>query len=223
MSDFFWTDLSQASDRLSGCYIPYKDGVVYVRDVQQVPATFPNLPPSPVAVVDMFPPAPNRQRTEIPLDDPGFFRFRKTLPKGWVNSHDKKNALYVSRTANRTTKHGFTTSNTKVGYLDNGRLYFNDYNITVVAPDEGYKQALNKDFPTLKETLECIRKSSVIAINDKAAVAMDAEQFRWLFFGRNKVGVFTGADSLLLMNKYAYLKEELYEMREMAISTIKEF
>jgi len=215
MTDFFWEDLAQANDRLSGSYVPYNGAVVYIREVQEGRD-------GPVAAANIY---PTKKHSFLPLNDKGFHRFRKTLPKGWTNCYSAKRALYLSRGAVRTTKHGMTTTNTKVGNISPPifEMYWRDYDLGNVVQDEGYSQAVNNDFPDMREVLRIIKPEGVIALSNKLAISMDNEGLRRLHYHKDTVGVFTGVSSLLLTSKFSYLKEEILESPEVSFTSMTEF
>lgn len=215
-SPFFWVDAQQARDRLSGTYIRHKDDVVLVEEINISPDGV-----TPLATVNRF---PTGVREDIRLDDPGFFRFRKLPPMGWVNTLTAKAALFLERRPVRRTSHGLNDNNVAVGQTSPGGIVtFRDYRYRHVAPDPGYREAMVSNFPTLDEALSVVREDSTIAISLLYAIYRDPSGVRWLLRRTQKVGLFPNNDTIVLLGKNSYLREELVESPQITVKNIQSF
>jgi len=215
-TDFFWTDSVQAQERLAGSYIKFGDKVAYVEEVRNPRA-------GPTATIIVY---PEGLTESVLLSDPRFGRFRTPLPIGWVNSQSNKRAFYVSRAPQRSRTHGMTRSNTTLSTIDKiGRLGgAGDYgSYDTIAKDPQYAAAIVGNYPPLSLVLDKLRNGTCVAISNKLCLFRDQEGIRWLFVDTDRVGLFTGADTLLLISSFSYLKEQLQEAPEFTVNNLVEF
>lgn len=214
-SPYFWEDVGQAGERLSGTFVLYGDEPVLVERVEPAGGDA-------IGVIRRF---PSSRTSRISLSDKLFHRFRVLPPMGWFNSVAHKTAMYAERQPVRRVGHGLSDNNVHVGIVQEGRTtpVFRDYRYNETARDTGYAEACKDSFPPLKDVLSHIREGSTIAIDSKYAVNRDAAGMRWLYRNRERVGLFAGAASLILQEKMKYLKEELFESPRITVEDIKEF
>lgn len=207
----FWTDTAQASERITNTYVLYDGSPVYVERIRADGSA---------EVLEY----PKRERRMIPLSDAGFKNFRILPPTGWVNYKYGKTAIYLQRRPRRSRQHGLTGDNVYTGYLNKtGTFSTGGYSYEEIVGDEGYILACKNDYPSLDDVLMHIREGSALAVSPQYAVFRDDAGVRWLFRGSDKVGIFSGTDTLMLLKKYLYLKEELSDSPTITISNFKEF
>lgn len=215
-SPYFWEDAQQASERLTNTYVLHGDTPFFVQTVS------PGDGETPSAIGRAYP----LEKSEIHnLDDPAFHRFRKLPPVGWVNCERYSEGLYLERRPIRSRVHGLNDNNVRVGFIPDQavRLSFGDFSFESVVKDPAYAQCCVGEYPSLEETLSCIRSGTTIAISNKYAVKRDSEGLRWLYRLSERVGLFSGNASLLLANSSAYLREELVEDPAISVENIQEF
>lgn len=214
MTPFFWEDATQAQERLQGSTILYKDVPVYVEMVSGRKGD--------VIAAVAIPADPKLH--EISLSDEGFHLFRKLPVLGWFNHHGTSRALYLDRQSTRSRTHGYTDNNVRVGNLEDDatELFFRNYRFSTASRDEGYVDSNQGKYPNLVEVLSVIRTGSTIAVSPKFAIHRDKAGLRWLFHGMNRVGVFADTETLLLMGRFSFMKEEIEES-SLNISSIREF
>lgn len=225
MTDYFWTDLDQAQRRLLGTVILYDDQPHYVQDLIQ--ADDPDECPR-ARLIDCAKPRDNAVRKM--LNSPKFKKFRELPRIGWMNSTDHKElgAVLLQRRTRVTQLHGLTNDNILVhtinhtntgdSVLNTGGFQFSNFRM-----DSGFVDAHHNHFPTLPKVLANIQEGSAIAICRKMAVVRDNNGVRWLFFGTNKVGIFTDADTLLLIAKFAFHREEIMTDAAFTCNNLREF
>lgn len=214
--DMFWEDQVQAEERLSGTYLLHGDDVVHVRAIQgmddgQVGAHVTRMKDKKVEL--------------IPLSDPKFHRFRRLPPIGWVNNQEHQEGVFAMRRPVRARRHGLSDENVSVGRIERGgyQLRYDKYRYSFITADKGYDQACKDDYPALTDVLAHIREGSTMAVSAKYATVCDENNLSWLYRDDQRVGLFAGKDSLLLMGKHAYLREELTESPVITVENIREF
>lgn len=215
-TDFFWTDAAQAEERLRGSYILYGDSAVYVERIANSRSA------GLKAEVTIF---PEGKAGNISLSDPLFHRFRKPLPTGWVNNLYSKRAYFLQRSPQRSRVHGMTSGSTAVyTILSDGRMRPSDeMRFDVVVRDQQYQEAIRGDYPALELILDRLKIGTCIAFSNNMALFRDTDGVRWLYIGNDKVGLFTGSDTLLLLSSFSYVKEQLTEAAEFTVNNIVEF
>ena len=213
--DQFWTDAGQASERLTNCYILYNDLPVYVERVREGGDG--------VAVASVY--DHEAKKLQLSLNDPGFHRFRKLPPLGWINTKRPHCAAYLARRPRRTRQHGLSEDNLTVDVIHNstGALQRAGYEISTYIKDPGYLLCCKKEYPTLDDILNCVKEDTALAVSPLYAVFRDNLGLRWLYRGTERIGLFSGADTLTLINTFAYLKEELTDASEITVKNIQEF
>lgn len=226
-TNFFWTDHIQASERLTGTYVLLENDPIYVREV--VPSTsLDDLCPEMVFIK-----SGTQGRGRVRLDDPRFSRFRKLPVLGWVNSEKLRKGVLLERRPVRNRQHGLSDTSVVVGQLypnresgrDSYQIHFNNDRprFSDIASEDGYASACNGKYPALADVITHIREESTIAISPIFAVHRDELGIRWLYRLSHRVALISGADSLLLLNKYKFLREELTEDPAISVQNIREF
>lgn len=215
-TDFFWTDAAQAEERLRGSYILHGDRAVYVERIANTRSA------GLKAEVTSF---PEGKAETLSLSDPLFHRFRKPLPNGWVNNLYAKRAFFLQRSPQRSRIHGMTSSSTTVfSILSDGRLRpSDDMRFDSVVRDQQFQAAIKNDYPSLELILDKLKIGTCIAFSNNMALFRDTDGIRWLYVGADKVGLFTGSDTLLLLSSFSYIKEQLVEAAEFTVKNIVEF
>lgn len=221
--EIFWTDLTQAVERLQGSVVMYDGLPVYVHTVLDGSDWDDGCHRATTISC-----GPKKEEARKKLNSPKFKRFRELPKLGWMNA--KIGAVYMDRRAATTRTHGLKNDNTQVSTFRNmdqeGNPYIRkggDYTYTHFIYEQGYLDMQNEKFPSLEATLDNIVQKSSIAINLKYCVMRDARGIRWLYRNLECVGLFTGTDTLNLLSRHAYLREEIMDDRTFTIRTIREF
>lgn len=224
--DIFWTDLQQANERLLHSVVMYDGAPVYVNAIL-AGGDFPDGDHRALVVTC----DPKREEVRKKLNSPKFKRFRDLPKTGWFNAVGRtQGAVYLARRAITTRTHGLNNNNVQVSMFrgrddQNNPLIWTggDYNFQHFIYDEGFANLQTGKYPSLEATLNNIVESSAIAISDKWCVMRDARGIRWLYRNLECVGLFTGTDTLNLLTRHAYLREEVMEDATFTINTIREF
>lgn len=213
-SSFFWTDLTQASERLNRSVILYDGDPVYVEAVSEGSDGVPK-----VHIMDLV----NQQVIRKNADSPKFERYRKLPNLGWFNS--KGIPLFMERRTRTSRSHGLTNENVAIFNLHagSGTLQANGNTFINVMFDKGFIDSHNDRFPSMERTLRDIAPGSSIAVSRKLLVNCDMDGLKWLWLGKARVGIFTGSDSLLLLPKYAFHREEIQSEKAFTLNRIREF
>lgn len=221
---YFWTDAAQAQDRLAGCTIMYGDQVVSVDGIRPTE----RATDIPTAQCRIW---PTGKKQDIPLDDPIFNSFRVLPPMGWVNCERLGQAVLCERRIVRSRSHGLNDSNVSTGIVNpkgsigaGSCIIWRDYSsYGDVLQDPGYTACIKEEYPSLTEVFNVIQPSSTIAISRFFAVNQDDQGIRWLMKLKDRVGLFTGVDSLMLLRTFSFLREEIQEDRFVTVNAIQEF
>ena len=213
---FFWTDAGQAEERLRGSFILFDNQAVLVEAIRG------NRGETPLATISIY---PEGKRENISLADPRFNRFRIPLPQGWVNNLYHKRAFFVSRMPNRSRTHGMLRGNVRVATISKEGVMSGggDYSFETIVVDPQYKAAINGEYPPLALLLDKIRSGTCVAFSKDLCLFRDNDGIRWLFLGEDRVGLFSGTDTLLLLSAFSYVREQLIEAREFTVNNITEF
>lgn len=222
MTDYFWTDVEQAQQRLTGSCVLYDGQPVYIDRV--------------VAHDDGCPRAELRDcatgeaLARKKLNSPKFEKFRVLPNLGWINvtgGVSRTGAVFCARRATATRTHGLNNSNVTVTNMSHNEVSSTpqqgNYNFASVMFNKGFVEGHNGDYPTLAATLQKIQPRTTIAFSRKFAVVRDADGIRWLYRELQRVGVFTGVDTLDLISRYEYLREEIMAEKAFTINTIRTF
>lgn len=215
-SPIFWTDAVQAQERLASTVVLYGQYPFYVTGVQPMGADV-------IAVGTKYT-EDGGKNANIKLSDPEFHRFRKLPPLGWSNSVANKTGVYFERFPVRSRMHGLSHHNVRARLVaTNGDIYNSDERYGQLATDPGYIETCLGKLPELREVTQVIRPGTSIAISSKYAVFRDITGLRWLYRETEKIGMFVGADTLMLLENKSYLREELQTDPVITTSNIREF
>ena len=214
-TSYFWTDATQASERLRNSTILY-DGLPYfVLDIEN------NDDGIPRAILSM-----GGKSVRKKLNSPKFKKFRELPPIGWFNSSRRGVAQLIERRVISTRTHGLSTNNTVLYEMSckTAEMMVSERdNYQSICQDKGYIDAVKKTFPALPDILSQIRKQEAIAYNSMFCVVRDADGIRWLFRNQEKIGLFTGVGSLMLINSKNFYREEIQDDPSFTLNTIQEF
>lgn len=225
---YFWTDIEQAQTRLIGCVVLYDGQPVYIDNVTNVADD--DIPRAHIRVLPCKEQDGSNSRKM--LNSPKFNKFRKMPNLGWMNVSSGAGAVFLARQTHRATKHGLTVGNVLITSTprraagdtnDMTALVSGAYNFSSVMFDKGFVDAHNGQFPSLESVLARIEEGSSIAFSRKYCVIRDYDGIRWLFRDTTRVGIFTGVDTLNLLSRHAYLREEVMDEPAFTVNTITEF
>jgi hypothetical protein len=213
-SSMFWTDATQAAERLTGSHILYGDAPVYVMEVTGRG--------EPQATIRTW---PEGGLTQVKLADPKFHKFRKLPPLGWVNYSKNKMAVLLERRPIRGRTHGLADNNTLVGSFDteNEILVYRNYSYSHIAKDPAYVEICKTGYPRLKDVLQHVREGTSIAFSPMYAIYRDQLGLRWLYRSKDKIGIFSDVENFLLPTKFRHFREELRDSSVFTINNIKDF
>ena len=222
-TDYFWTDIDQARQRLSGCVVNYDNEPVYIENVTRVDEdTTPRVIIYPCGV----PMSGKGSRKKA--NSPKFDKFRSLPELGWMILNGGKMITYVLRRIVSTQIHGISASNTvcstiyyspdRASLIENGQRT----NFSNVWPDPGFTAAQKGEYPSLAGILKNILPNTGIPFSLKYCVIQDGDGIVWLYRGLDKAGIFIGGDTLYLLHKKGFLREELMEDKLFTIDNIRE-
>lgn len=212
----FWTDPVQAQERLANSTILYGEQPFFVERV--IPAKGKDH----YLLSGVL--YPEAKQMAIKLDDERLHKYRRLPPLGWSNCLFDRKALFLDRVPRRSRQHGLNGDNVSIssiaqnGSVSRGGVYFDD-----VIRDKGYFLSCIGDFPSLEETLQALKAHSSLAISKDFAVYRDRDGLRWLYRKVDRIGLFSGIETLLLFGKFSFLKEELHENTTITVKDIREF
>ena len=218
-TDFFWTDTDQAIERLCSSVVLYDDKPVYVVEITRGEDT-------PKGVI-YFCADPEQKLVKKLLNSPKFSRFRELPKLGWCNLSYSQ-AVFLNRRVSVGRSHGLTAGNITVYEArhtdDSSSVSVSQrFSFDNVMNDQGFVECHEGVYPKLSDVLINIRENSTIAYSRTFAVLRDYQGLRWLYRGLEKVGLFSGADTLNLLQKYNYLREEITADKAFTLATIREF
>lgn len=230
-TDIFWTDYVQAQERLANTVILYDNNPVYVEGCAPGDPGAMDNPDIPRAQIrDLGVLKASTKSSRKILNSPKFERFRRLPNLGWCNmvANPKTGPLFLSRRPVAGSRlHGLANANTRVeNFVLNGDAFFLDgggYNLMNVVYDQGFTDMHHGRYPTLGAVLANIKENSGIAYSLDFCVWRDTVGIRWLFHKTNKIGIFTGVDTLNLFTKFAYLRETIMQDEAFTLNNIREF
>ena len=229
--DMFWTDYQQAAERIAGSVVCYDGEPVWVDRILDPldDDEGKNLVKAIIRTCD-----PDRTSSRKRLDSPKFKRFRELPNLGWMNASDPRiGALFLYRRSVRTRTHGLNRANTNVlAFPSKAMVGAGGYLATLQSAGEGafdqymynagFKQMHHGEYPSLASILTAIRECSAIAFSNLFCVVCDEHGVRWLFRNRDRVGIFGGNDTLFLLKKFVYLREEIMAEPRFTVNQIRE-
>lgn len=221
MPDIFWTDSDQARERLTGTVVLYDNLPVYINDIENGENFEDGVPRANIN----FCSDKDGKRQRKRLDSPKFDKFRSLPALGWVNT-PKYGAVFLSRRATRSRLHGLSGANV-VGSFFYGmpeyctgtfeRAWEYLYNT------EAFTKSCADEYPTLTDILLNVQENSALAFSRKFAVYRDTLGLRWLYRETERIGIFTNANSLNLIEKFKYYREEIMAERKFTLDNIQEY
>lgn len=219
-STYFWTDVEQATERLLNTVVLYENKPVYIQTIEA------NADGIPRAIIYEC-----KDKTKTPsrkmLNSPHFARFRDLPTLGWVN-RSSGTPIFLARRTMTARIHGLSGANvTCTGFQ------FNEEQTPAVVPgadrfpnlmfDTGFVQCHDGEYPSLDSVLSRIKPGTAIAVTNVFCVARDRDGVRWLYRDLQRVGIFTGNNTLNLISRYLYLREEIQACKAMTMDVIQEF
>lgn len=221
LSEFFWTDSRQASERLSKTFVLYDGKPCHILAVNSGEDYDDGVPR---AVVET---ETGGRATKI-LTSPKFNKFRDLPSLGWVNctlGRYGTKAFWLQRNIRSTRQHGLSSQNVGVFFIGskNNEVSNTDLNVRDIFKSPDYLACLNGEYPELSEILEIIQPLTSIAYSPVFCVARCKEGIRWLFRKRKKIGMFIGVDTLSLFPKQGFYREEIMADPRFTLNTIREF
>lgn len=220
-TEYFWTDVGQAQERLIGSVIMYEDYPVYVRDVTTHEDGIPR-----VHFVKC-----SDSKGEIfrkMANSPKFHRYRLLPSLGWFNMEGDGRTLFVDRRVVSTRTHGIYAGNTVTSSLVTARreIQFdagNRASFDYIWPDPGFSKAQKNEYPSMASILQRIKDGSAIAYSLRYCIIKDFEGMIWLYRNLDKVGLIIGNETLYIISSKAYLREEIMEDPAFSLTSIREF
>lgn len=216
----FWTDINQASERLVGSIVNWNGEPVYIESV------FANTKGQPVASC-----ITEDDTKIIELSDEGWNNFRDLPVLGWFNLvSERKNTvspIYLERRAVRARIHGLSYNNTKIYRAsDQGIENIRDTDLRYYFRNPGYKETMKdvSNYPKVSTILMALSSTpSGVSFSRNFCVIVTEEGMKWLYRKTNRIGFFTGTDSLNLFPRHGFYKEELQACPSFDITKIQEF
>jgi hypothetical protein len=89
--------------------------------------------------------------------------------------------------------------------------------------DKGFCDSHNRKFPSLEKILANIKPGTSIAFSPLFCVVRAGDGLRWMYRETERIGIFTGVDTLNLISKYAYLREEIMNDDLFTLNNLREF
>jgi len=219
----FWEDAGQAQERLSGTIVSHEGRPFYVRSIEPGEDYDDNM----ARVFGFYAGAQNGK--EVPMDDKGFQKFRVLPTLGWGNYEIGSHLVtaHLARKATRSRSHGLSSNNTKVLVFSGRNLVgCRDYNAETYMRTQSFSDIQtdpDNTYPPLAEILLAIRENSAIAYSPKFCVFRCENGVRWLYRGSDRIGMFSGANTLSLFPKLGFYREEIAADPKFTLDTIQEF
>ncbi len=218
MTEYFWTDLEQAQQRLTNSVVLYDGQPVLIAQVEEGDDGIPR------GQLYTLPDLKTTVRKK--LNSPKFKRFRELPPLGWINHHGRGQAVYAARRAVNGRVHGVSAGNTLISIVNQAAIHpvlqAGAMSFNTLIGDKGFVDGHNNDFPNLKEILGRIKPSTAVAFARTFCVIADMDGVRWLYRGPDRVGIFAEPDVLSLPRKFSYLREEIMAEKLFILNSIRE-
>ena len=218
----FWTDEEQARERLASSLVMYDNQPAYVVEIINAGNFDDNIP----RVVLRFCAEPTK-KVRKHLNSPKFEKFRKLPPLGFMITTDRR-CFFTQRVAQRTRTHGISSRAVTCYSFDfqRGTPYVPSSGIASFDQlyfDKGFVDSCADAFPSLNKILLNIPNNATIPYSRKFAVYRDNLGIRWLYRELDRIGFFSGADTLNLLETTSFYREEIMEDPLFTINTIKEY
>lgn len=247
----FWTNNEQARERLNESFLLFEGKPCFVntcynynevyheeRDAEKIDKKY---------VVDKGPLAQCRfgsgtDYVWISLGHPGWNDFRDLPELGWHNIKLKKNkfdCVFLARRSRNTRTHGLSAHNTTALSLsslagvpvpavtprEDGRRRGTE---VFGAPGRNISHAFfnpyyGKDKAPLQDILNVLKPGNGMAYSSKFCVFMCDNNFRWLYRNTDRIGFFSGMDTLSLSPSFGFYREEIMEDPNFTLNNIQEF
>jgi hypothetical protein len=218
----FWTDATQAQERLAGTVISYDKKPVLIENIR--------VDANGKDAADCFILGKNSKRTLIPLEDDKWNNFRDLPKLGWFNYVGEGNKIvpiHLERRAINTRQHGLSNNNvTSVRASLAGVERDRYFNLIDYLGSTGYLETTETDeaYPKLSQILMSLDDTPAgVAFSPRFCVIVTEEGMKWLFRKNRRIGFFTGTDSLNLFPRNGFYKEELQAVPAFDINNIREF
>jgi len=221
MSSIFWTDTEQARERLAGTVVLYDNQPVYINDIENGNNFDDGIPRANITICADGSGKTSRKR----LDSPKFNKFRSLPELGWINSA-KYGAILMSRKATRSRLHGLNGNNV------NTTFFYGMPEYTAGRFERGWDHTYdtksfvdlcNNIYPTLESVLLNAQENSALGFSRKFAVYRDTLGLRWLYRESERIGIFTNANSLNLLEKFKFYREEIMSEPKFTLDNIQEY
>lgn len=221
MADIFWTDSEQARERLAGTVVMYDNLPVYVYDIENGDNFDDGVPRANI----QFCASKEEKRQRKRLDSPKFNKFRSLPELGWVNS-TKYGAILLARKAARTRLHGLCQTNVK------GMFFYNAPEYQIIPYERAWEYLYNTQsfvdmcsnvYPALADVLLNVQENSALGFSSKFAVYRDTLGLRWLYRETERIGIFTNSNSLNLLEKFKFYREEIMAEPKFTLDNIQEY
>lgn len=221
----FWTDVTQAQERLQGTFVCYDKKPFFIERVDHR-----DDKGGPCAVG--VPSSSNGKVKVLSLSDEKWNDFRDLPVLGWFNyipfGSDIIQPVLIERKAVNSRSHGINGNNTRLYILerDGVKQYPRSFDLMPYFSNEGYQETSvdERGYPNLSTILAALDDTpGGVAFSRKFCVVVTAEGMKWLVRRDKKIGFFTGTDSLNLFPKMGFYKEELQACSSFDINNIKEF
>lgn len=221
MADIFWTDTTQARERLANTVVMYDGEPVIILDILNGDDFDDRVPRAYMNYCSKLADTPQRKR----LDSPKFNKFRDLPPLGFLNC-PKYGAVLLERRAARSRLHGLCDTNVACWFFSKEHGYEMrrmDGGWKRYYTSEGFIESCKDVFPTLEEVLLNIKEVSSIAFSRKFAVYRDELGLRWLYRNEQRIGLFPNAKSLCLISKFKFYREEIMAEPKFTLDSIQEY
>lgn len=221
MADIFWTDTTQARERLAGTVVMYDGLPVYVHDIENGADFDDNIPRANIT----FCGDPDGKRQRKRLDSPKFNKFRDLPTLGWLNNY-QYGAVFMFRKATRSRLHGLNSTNVRSEFFYNSQAYCTtsfDRGWEYVYNTPAFVDLCNDSYPPLGDVLLNVQEGSALGFSRKFAVYRDSLGLRWLYRETERIGIFTNSNSLNLLSKFKYYREEIMNEPKFTLDNIQEY
>lgn len=216
-SPIFWTDVQQAQERLVATVILYDGSPYFVVSAENGADGKPRL--------YLMECGNETNLTRKVMDSPKFKRFRELPQIGWMNYDKGTSAHFFERGARRSRQHGLSDSNISHWGLTHGTItnLTSRRDLSEVMHDKGFIHMVKDEYPTLTSILAKIVDNTAIAYSRRYCVYRDVDGVRWLYRNTDRIGLFTGANTLNLLSKHSFYREEIMADEKFTLDKIQEF
>lgn len=222
--DMFWTDITQAQERVQGTWVMYDGEPVFISRIYEEDGIIKCM---------IHPPGEKESGTQKRMDSPKFRRFRELPELGWMNSELKGGIpipILISRVVVTTRTHGLNANNIQIGqlYFGNGNELPPNitntamYSIGHLQKDTGFASMQAGKYPSLMAVLEKIQPGTSLAYSLHYCISKDLLGIRWLYRDAVRVGLFSNNDTLNLLPKHSYLRDEIMADPKFTLNNIRE-